>query len=271
MIAARLVITCCFHGFSTVITSFLSGLPTETGYIYRIWEFLIFMQRLITRICRTSSLLCSLITKIHYVMNQNQLRCLSAAFALLLFSSCKVRQVSIHNTHDIPQPKIKPAAVNTSPKGGPQFTGREVRAEFAIPCFRRYVELMNAHGFVTSPKGKVTLHVEEEMITTSVSYDGEPMIEWMQRMLKAFPGTEPKDIGFLMVPGHLDEKFLTEVGEDPANWPYKLNRVSIFMVPVRKSEGAQFRQMVRGLFKSVSIPASFQNGPPMWELGGVQP
>lgn len=204
-------------------------------------------------------------------MNQNQLRCLGAAFAFLLFTSCKTSQVAIDTTYASGQPKIKPAIATNAPKGGPQFTGREVRAEFAIPCFRRYVEIMNAHGFVTNPSGKVTLKVDEEMITTSVSYDGEPMIEWMQRMLKAFPGAEPKDIGFLMMPGHLDEKFLSEVGEDPANWQYKLNRVSIFIVPVLKSEGAQFKQMIRGLYKNLSLPAGFQNRPPVWELGGVQP
>lgn len=204
-------------------------------------------------------------------MNQNQLRCLAAAFALFLFTSCKTGQLSTDNSYTTAQPKTKPATQGNLPKGGPQFTGREVRADFAIPCFKRYVEIMNAHGFVTNPNGKVTLKVEEEMITTSVSYDGLPLIEWMQRMLKYFPGAEPKDIGFLMVPGHLDEKFLSDVGEDPANWQYKLNRVSIFIVPVIKSEGAQFKRMVNSLYKSTSIPAAFQNGPPVWELGGVQP
>ncbi|MGN6420381.1 MAG: hypothetical protein ACTHMC_22930 [Pseudobacter sp.] len=204
-------------------------------------------------------------------MNQNQLHCFVAAIALFLFISCKTGQLTNDNTYTPVQPKNKPVSSDNLPKGGPQFTGREVRAEFAIPCFKRYAEIMNAHGFVTSPSGKVTFTVEEEMITTSVSYDGLPMIEWMQRMLKYFPGAEPKDIGFLMVPGHLDEKFLTEVGEDPANWQYKLNRVSIFIVPVIKSQGAQFRRMLSGLYKTATVPAAFQNGPPVWELGGVQP
>lgn len=204
-------------------------------------------------------------------MNQNQLRCLVAAFAFFLFTSCKTSQVAIDNTYASAQPKITSTTASTPPKGGPQFTGREVRADLAIPCFMRYVDIMNAHGFVTNPSGKVILKVEEEMITTSVSYDGEPMVQWMQKMLKAFPGAEPKDIGFLMVPGHLDEKFLSEVGEDPANWQYKLNRVSIFIVPVLKSEGAQFKQMLRGLYKNSALPEVFQNRPPVWELGGLQP
>lgn len=204
-------------------------------------------------------------------MNRNQLRCFTAAIALFLFTSCKTGQLSIDNAYPPAQPKNKPVTTGKTPKAGPQFTGREVKAEFAIPCFKRYVDIMNAHGFVANPSGKVTFKVEEEMITTSVSYDGLPMIEWMQRMLKYFPGAEPKDIGFLMVPGHLDEKFLTEVGEDPANWQYKLNRVSIFIVPVIKSEGAQFKRMLNSLYKSATVPATFQNGPPVWELGGVQP
>lgn len=205
-------------------------------------------------------------------MNQNKLCCLLAALTLFLFTSCKTKQVVIDDTFASDYAKTKTITRSTNEtKGGPQFTGREVRPEFAIPCFKRYVEIMNEHGFVTNPKGKVTLNVNEEMITTSVSYDAEPMMEWMHRMMKAFPGTEPKDIGFLMVPGHLNEQFLKEVGEDPVNWPYKLNRISIFIVAVRKSEGDQFKKLIRNLGKGSSLPASFQNGPPMWELGGVQP
>lgn len=205
-------------------------------------------------------------------MNQTKLCCLLAAFTLFLFTSCKTKQVVIDDTYPPAYAKTKTVLHNTNEaKGGPQFTGREVRPEFAIPCFKRYVQIMNAHGFVTNPKGKVKLYVKEEMITTSVSYDAEPMMEWMHRMLKAFPDTEPKDIGFLMVPGHLDEQFLKEAGEDPINWPYKLNRISIFIVAVKKSESGQFKQLIRTMGNGTSLPARFQNGPPMWELGGVQP
>lgn len=211
-------------------------------------------------------------------MNQNHLRCLAAAIAFVLFISCKTKQAVADNTFSdgyAKASKIKlthPANSDHrsgSPSSGPQFTGREVRFEYSVPCFQRYEAMMKAHAYVVSPKGEVTITVKEEPLTTAVSYDGERLIEWMQRMLKAFPGNEPKDIGFLMMPGHLDETFLKEVGEDPAEWKYKLNRTSIFIVPVIKSEGLKFKQLVKH-FRSEMVSPFFQ-GPTVWELGGVQP
>lgn len=207
-------------------------------------------------------------------MNQNQLRCFAAALALLLFISCKTKQAATYNS--FADGYAKSGKISThkeqspaSPTAGPQFTGREVRFEYGVPCFKRYEDMMKAHAFVASPKGEVTITVKEELITTAVSYDGERMLEWMQRMLKAFPGKEPKDIGFLMMPGHLDEAFLKAVDEDPAQWPFKLNRTSIFIVPVVKSESINFKKMIRK-FRSGMVSEPFQ-GPTMWELGGVQP
>ncbi|QEC41494.1 hypothetical protein [Pseudobacter ginsenosidimutans] len=206
------------------------------------------------------------------MINQNLVRCIAAALSFLLFISCKTKQVVTDNSFSQDLPGLKSALASheaVSPKAGPQFTGREVQLELAVPCFTRYEKMMNAHGFVAKPNGTVTIKVPQEPITTAVSYDGEKMLEWMNRMMKAFPGTDPADIGFLMMPGHLDEDFLKAVQEDPADWKYKLNRTSIFIVPVKKSEGLQVNQMIRK-FRSGSMIAALQ-GRTVWELGGVQP
>lgn len=196
-------------------------------------------------------------------MNQSHLRCLLAALAFLLFISCKTKQLAA----DAGRNPGKRTAI-TGTDNGPQFTGREVSIDDARPCIELYNKIMAEHGFVLDPKGVVTLKVMQRKLTTNVTFDGERMIEWMQRMLKAFPGEPADNIGFRVYPGYVDAAFLKRVGEDAANWPYRENRISIFVVPAVKNQPSPVN-LTRRSHKAG--PAEFQGGPTMWELGGVEP
>ncbi|NML20087.1 hypothetical protein HHL16_04335 [Pseudoflavitalea sp. G-6-1-2] len=200
-------------------------------------------------------------------MNQSHLRCIFAALTFFLFISCKTKQLAADASRSLNNKKSS-VLTGAAADNGPQFTGREVPLDDARPCIELYNQIMAEHGFVLDPKGKVTLEVMQRKITTNVTFDGERMIEWMQRMLKAFPGEPASNIGFRVYPGYVDQAFLKRVGEDPANWPFRENRISIFVVPSVKNQPSPLNLAMRN---HKAGPADMQTKPTVYELGGVEP
>ena len=190
--------------------------------------------------------------------------------ALLALILTAFRQPENHSGNHPIQDLVSAGIRDHNPNSLPDTLGRPVRIDSAQSCIEQFPGYMKKHGF-SNLEGKAVKRriTSTDIITTSQSFDGKDLLEWLSTTEKEYDAANKKLIVRIEF-GIYNSAFLNTYQRDPELRKKYLGRVGVFLIPYDSTE-----LLKQGLTNERK--ANFGPPPPPpgdgtgYDLGGIYP